>query len=134
MEVTGDREPDGPAGVRPDPRGTRPRQRGAHVDDLEGQIPYVPVGLQQPREEVRYLLRPVHDEAVGQLYGPDLALPELADLLPRILAAVVIEHLQHLGREEVEHVLDAGYGPKTIHLVAVDEDDGSRRVRFEVSG
>src|SRR5215212_4713687 len=35
VEVTSDGEPDGAAGVGPDPRGARPRQRGAHVDDLQ---------------------------------------------------------------------------------------------------
>src|SRR5215212_10612329 len=46
VEVTGDGEPDGTAGVRPDPRWTRPPERCTHVDDLEGQVPYVPVGLE----------------------------------------------------------------------------------------
>src|SRR5215211_1026141 len=129
LQVAGDRELDPLA----DGAGfSGPVQGRAHVDDFEREPSDVTVGLEHPGQEVRDLLGPVHDEGVGKLYRPDLASPERGELFCRIPLSVLVERLQHLRGEEVQHVPDALYGLQVIHLIAVDKHGDGGRVRLEV--
>jgi hypothetical protein len=103
LEVAGDGEPDAlPHG----PRRTGPRRRDAHVEDLDREVADVAVGLEHPGQKVRDLLPAVDEECIGELYGPDLAPPERGELLPRVLLPSLVERLQHLRGEKVQHVPD----------------------------
>src|SRR3712207_1224464 len=74
LEIASNGEPNAASGI---PVFLGPRQRHAHVDDLEGQAANVPVGLKYPGQKVRELLFPIADKGVGQPDRPDLALAQV---------------------------------------------------------
>ena len=95
------------------------------ADVLERQRAQVPVGLQDPGQEIRQLLATVDDESIRPCDRTQLALAERPQLGRGVIVSFpdLVDELEQLGREEVDHVPVPVVVLDAVDLVGVGQHD-----------